>query len=85
MPTNAPICALVLISPLQLHLPPTRGANSIPVAAKQNYARGRKPKKLQTLSLVCFPSTMLLQLHYLILEHRILSYMLHMLGSIICP
>jgi hypothetical protein len=41
MLTDAPIRALVLISPLQLHLPPTHGANSILVAVKQNYACGR--------------------------------------------
>jgi hypothetical protein len=46
---------------------------------------GRKPKKLLMLSLVCFSSTPLLQLCYLILEHRILSYLLHVLKSIICP
>jgi hypothetical protein len=65
---------------------PTRGANSVPVAAKQNYAHGRvnhvamkKRKKLLMLSLVYFSSMTPLQLCYLILEHRILSYLLHML------
>jgi hypothetical protein len=38
--TDAPIHALALISHLQLHQP-TRRANSVPVAVKQNYARGR--------------------------------------------
>jgi hypothetical protein len=35
--TDAPIRAPVLIKLLQLHMLPTRGANSISVAAKQNY------------------------------------------------
>jgi hypothetical protein len=35
MPTDVPIHALMLISPLQLHLPPTRGANSILVAVEE--------------------------------------------------
>jgi hypothetical protein len=43
-----------------------------------------KRKKLLMLSLLSFSSTTLMQLCYLILEHRILSYLLHMLGSIIC-
>jgi hypothetical protein len=41
MPIDAPMHTLVSISLLLLHLPPTRGANSVPVAAKQNYTRGR--------------------------------------------
>jgi hypothetical protein len=45
----------------------------------------KKRKKLLMLSLACFSSMILLQLCYLILEHHILSYLLHMLGSIICP
>jgi hypothetical protein len=43
----------------------------------------RKPKKLRTWSSVRFSSTTSLQLSYLILEHRILSYLLYMLRSII--
>jgi hypothetical protein len=31
----------VLVSHLQPHQPPTHGANSVPVAAMQNYTRGR--------------------------------------------
>jgi hypothetical protein len=45
----------------------------------------RNPKKLLMLSLVCFSSMSLLHLCYLIPEHRILSYLLHMLRSIINP
>jgi hypothetical protein len=40
-PTDAPIRALVPISPAIATPAPTHGANSIPVAAKQNYTRGR--------------------------------------------
>jgi hypothetical protein len=40
MPTDAPIRAPVPIR-LLLYTYPTSGANSIPVAAKRNYARGR--------------------------------------------
>jgi hypothetical protein len=39
----------------------------------------KKCKKLLMLSFVCFSSMTLLQLCCLILEHRILSYLLHML------
>jgi hypothetical protein len=45
----------------------------------------RKPRKLRTWSSVCFRSMTSLQLCYLILEHRILSYLLHMLRGIIYP
>jgi hypothetical protein len=45
----------------------------------------KKRKKLMMLSLVCFSSMTLLQLCCLILEYHILSYLLHILGSIICP
>jgi hypothetical protein len=41
MLTDAPTRALALINNLQLHPPTTRGTNSVPVIAKQNYARGR--------------------------------------------
>jgi hypothetical protein len=41
LPIDAPIRAQARISLLQLHLPPTHRANSVPVAARQNYARGR--------------------------------------------
>jgi hypothetical protein len=70
----------------------THGANSDHVATKQNYAHEKlnhvsveEARKLQTWSLVCFSSMTLWQLCCLILEHRILSYPLHMLRSIICP
>jgi hypothetical protein len=39
--TNAPTRAHTSTHQLQLHLFPTHGANSVPVAAKQNYVRGR--------------------------------------------
>jgi hypothetical protein len=69
MPTDAPIHALVLTIPLQLHLPlpmepilfrllPSR----IILMGGSTMLLWRKPKKLQTLSLVCFPSMTLLQL-----------------------
>jgi hypothetical protein len=38
--TDAPIRARVLISRVHLQLPPTCGANPVPVAARQNNARG---------------------------------------------
>jgi hypothetical protein len=90
LPISAPICALTLLSSLRLHLPvkptpflllPSRTMN----VGESTMLLWRKLKNLQTLSLVYFPSTTLLQLCYLILEHRILSYLLHMLGSIIFP
>jgi hypothetical protein len=40
-PTDAPTRTLVPIRMLLLHLPPTSGAISVPIAAKQNYARER--------------------------------------------
>jgi hypothetical protein len=92
IPTDAPIRALVLINPLQLHLPlpvePIRfqlPPSRTMLVGESTMLMWRKPKKLQTLSLVCFSSMTLLQLCYLIMEHHILSYLLHMLGSIICP
>jgi hypothetical protein len=71
---------------------PTRGANSVLLLLGRTMfmersimSQLRKPRKLQTWSLVRFPSMTFLQLCCLILEHRILSYLLHMLRSIICP
>jgi hypothetical protein len=40
-PTDAPTRTLVPIRMLLLYLPPTSGAISVPIAAKQNYARER--------------------------------------------
>jgi hypothetical protein len=71
---------------------PTSGANSIAVAAKQNYAHGRlnhvameeaqeAPDVVIGMFLVNDTSTVC----YLILKHRILSYPLHILRSIIYP
>jgi hypothetical protein len=71
---------------------PTRGANSVPVPAKQNYASGRvnhvaveeaqeAPDVVISKFLINDTSGVVL----LILEHRIFSYLLHMLGSIISP
>jgi hypothetical protein len=88
LPTNAPIRATTLLRQL---CPPLR----LPVglilfllllditmfAGRSIMSQWRKPKKLQTWSLVYFLSTTLLQLYCLILEHRILSYPLHMLRS----
>jgi hypothetical protein len=70
----------------------TRGANSVPIATKQNYARGRvnhiaveeaqeAPDIVIGMFFVNDTSAVVL----LILEHCILSYLLHMLGSIISP
>jgi hypothetical protein len=66
--TDAPTHAHASIRQLQLHLFPTRIANSVPVATKQNYACGRvnhvaveEAKKLLMLSLVCFSLMILLQ------------------------
>jgi hypothetical protein len=91
-PTNAPIQALVLISPLHLHLPLPVESTLFLLLPSRTMLMGEstmlpweKRKKLLMLSLVCFPSTMLLQLCCLILEHHILLDLLHMLGSIICP
>jgi hypothetical protein len=90
LPISAPIRALVLLNSLHLHLPvestlflllPSRTMH----VEESTILLWRKPKKLQTLSLVCFSSMTLLQLCYLILEHRILSYLQHILRSIICP
>jgi hypothetical protein len=91
MPTDAPIRSLTLISQLQLHLPlpvePTLyllpPSRTMP-DGESTMMLWRKPRKLQMLSLVCFLSTTLLQLCYFILEHHILSYVLHMLRNIIC-
>jgi hypothetical protein len=92
MPTDAPICALMLINPLHLQLPLPVEPILFQLPPSRTMLMGeltmllwRKPKKLWTLSLVCFSSITLLQLCYLILEHHILSYLLHMLGNIICP
>jgi hypothetical protein len=91
LPTNAPIYAPALLR--QLSTPaPTRGANSVPIAAKQNYVHRKvnlvavkEAQELQMWSLVYFSSMTLLQLCYLILEHHIISYLQCMLRSIICP
>jgi hypothetical protein len=66
---------------------PIHGANSILVAAKQNYACGRVNHVAveQAQEAPDIVIGMFLQLCYLILEHHILSYLLHMLGSITCP
>jgi hypothetical protein len=62
------------------------------VAAKQNYARGRvnhvvveEAQEAPDVVIGMFLINDTLQLCCLILEHRILSYLLHMLGSIIFP
>jgi hypothetical protein len=68
---------------------PTRGANSIPVASKQNYVLGKvnhvaveeAPDVVIGMFFINDTSAVVL----LILEYHILSYLLHMLGSIIFP
>jgi hypothetical protein len=72
---------------------PTRGANSVPVAAKQNYAGGRvnhvaveeaqeAPDVVIGMFLINDTSTVVL--FYSGASHSF-SYLLHMLVSIICP
>jgi hypothetical protein len=92
MPTNAPIHVLALVRQLHLylHLPVEPTLFLLLLSRTMHVGLStmllcRKPKKHRMLSLVCFLSMTLLQLCYLILKHRILSYLLHMLGSIICP
>jgi hypothetical protein len=91
-PTNAPIRAPVPIRLLLLHLLQLVEATLFLLLPSRTMLMGestillwKKPRKLRTWSLVCFSSMTLLQLCYLILEHRILSYLLHMLRSIIYP
>jgi hypothetical protein len=90
--TDVLISARALISQLHLHLPLLMELTSYLLLPGRTVPEGestmllwRKPRNLQMLSLVCFSSMPLLQLCYLILEHHILSYMLHMLRSIIYP
>jgi hypothetical protein len=71
---------------------PTCGASSVHVSARQNYVRGKanhvtveEAQEAPDVVIDIFLSMTLLQLCYLILEHHILSYPLHMLRSIICP
>jgi hypothetical protein len=71
---------------------PTRGANFIPVAARQNFVHGRvnhvtveEAQEAPDVVIGTFSVMTSLQLCCLILEHRILSYLLHMLRSIIYP
>jgi hypothetical protein len=71
---------------------PTRGANSVTVATKQNYACGRvnhvaveEAQEAPEVVIGMFLINELLQLCCLILEHRIPSYLLYMMGSIIYP
>jgi hypothetical protein len=92
MPIDDQIHAFVLISPPQLHLPlPGEpilfwlSASRTMLMRESTMLLWRKTRKLLKLSLVCFSSMTLLQLCYLILEHHILSYLLHMLRSIIYP
>jgi hypothetical protein len=73
-------------------LAPTSGANSIPVDTKQNYAHERvnhvaveEAQEAPDVIIGMFLSMTFLQLCYLILEHHILLYLMHMLRSIIYP
>jgi hypothetical protein len=91
LPTNTPISATAL---LRQPCPPLRLPMVLILALllldrtmfteRSIMSQWRKTRKLQTWSLVRFSSMTLLQLCYLILEHRILLYLLHMLRSIIC-
>jgi hypothetical protein len=91
-PVDAPIRAPVLLRRLLLHLPQPVEPTQFLLLLSKTMLMGestmllwKKPRKLLMLSLVCFLSMTLLQLCCLIIDHRILSYLLHMLGSIICP
>jgi hypothetical protein len=71
---------------------PTRGTNSVSVAVRQNYVRGKVnhvtvEEAQEALDVVIGTVSVnaFLQLCCLILEHRIFSYLLHMLRSIIYP
>jgi hypothetical protein len=90
--TDAPTHVLALISQLQLHPPlpmeptpflllPSRTT----LEEESTMSLWRNHRKAQMLSLVSFLSMQLLQLCYLIMEHCILSYLLHMLKNIIYP
>jgi hypothetical protein len=84
LPISAPIRALTRLNSLYLHLPVEATLFLLLLSRTMHIGEStmllwRKPKKLQTLSLVCFSSMTLLQLCYLILEYHILSYLLHML------
>jgi hypothetical protein len=83
LPANAPIHTPTLLRQLCLPLHPLLPSKTTSVG-RSIMSRWRKPRKLQTWSLVYFLSMTLLQLCCLILEHHILSYLLHMLRSIIC-
>jgi hypothetical protein len=85
LPIDAPIRAHARISLLPLHLPlPVEPTLFLLLLGKTMHVGEstmllwRKPKKLRMFSLVYFSSMALLQLCYLILEHHILSYSLHM-------
>jgi hypothetical protein len=66
------------VEPTPFLLPPSKTM----LEEESTMSLWRKP---QMLSWVCFSSMPLLQLYYLILGQRILSYLLHMLKSIIYP
>jgi hypothetical protein len=87
LPTSAQIHALALFNNLHLHLhmEPTLFM-LLPRRTMPTWESTMLLwRKLQTFSLIYFPSMTLLQLCYLILEHHILSYVMSMLRSIICP
>jgi hypothetical protein len=92
LPTNAPTRAAALLRQLRppLHLPVRQILFLLLLGRTMFMERSimsqlRKPRKLWTWSLVHFPSMTFLQLCCLILEHRILSYLLHMLRHVIYP
>jgi hypothetical protein len=76
LPISAPIHALALLNSMCLHLPMEPTMFLLLLSRTMHVGEStmllwRKPKKLQTLSLVCFLSTTLPQLCYLILKHCI--------------
>jgi hypothetical protein len=89
MPIDAPIRTPMLIRLLLLLLPLPVEPTLFLLLPSRIMLMGESTmllwRKLRMLSLVRFSSMTLLQLCYLILEHHIHSYPLHMLGSIICP
>jgi hypothetical protein len=85
--TDAPTHAHALISQLYLHQPLLMELILYPLLLGRTTLEEESTmslwRKLQMLSLICFLSMPLLQLYYLIPEHHIISYLLHMLKSII--
>jgi hypothetical protein len=71
---------------------PTRGANSVPVAARQNYVRKKvnhviveESQEAPDVVIDTFSINDISAVVLFALEHHILLYLLHMLRSVICP